>query len=239
MSTRALVGLGSNLGDRAAHLEHAIEALRLIPGSLVLAVSPWHSTSPAGGPEGQPEFLNAAALLEVEIPARTLLEQLLKIEAQEGRTRAVRWDARPLDLDLLLYGHHQIHEPDLTVPHPRMTVRRFVLAPASEVAPEMVEPRTGRSVSDLLRNLDRRPSVLILDRALDASAFEDDHSTNWQILQAPEDVSDLPEPTFAVRPRDVRQCPSSWPNRWPVLDVDSSNPRWVGEVRASMQAARG
>jgi 2-amino-4-hydroxy-6-hydroxymethyldihydropteridine diphosphokinase len=239
MSTHALIGLGSNLGDRTAHLEHAIEALRLAPGSQVLAVSSWHATSPAGGPRDQPEFLNAAVLLEVEIPPRTLLEYLLRIEAHEGRTRSVRWDARPLDLDLLLYGTRQVHEPDLTVPHPRMAVRRFVLAPAAEIAPQMVEPRTGRSVSDLLRNLDRRPGVLVLDRALDASAFQADASADWQILQAPEDPSKLPEPTFAVRPRDVRQCSSPWPARWPILDVDPSDPAWVGEVRASMQAARG
>lgn len=238
MNTLALIALGSNLGDRTAHLQHAIEALRLIPGSHLLAVSPWHSTSPVGGPGGQPEFLNAAALLQVEIPARALLKNLLRIETHEGRTRAIRWDARPLDLDLLLYGPHLINEPDLIVPHPRMAVRRFVLSPAAEIASEMVEPRTGRSVSDLLRNLDRRPSVLLLDQALDASALKDEGSTDWQILQVPENFSELPEPTFAVRARVVRQCPLSWPSRWPILEVDPSDPGWVGEVRAAMQAAR-
>ncbi len=246
MRTDALIGLGSNLGDRASHLERAVEGLRQIPGSQVVSVSSWHATSPVGGPGGQSEFLNGAALLKVEISPRGLLEQLLRIETEEGRSRSVRWAARPLDLDLLLYGLETIEEPDLIVPHPRMAVRRFVLDPAAEIAAGMIEPRTGRSVSDLLANLDRRPSVLMLDPALDASALralepgvrQGSRDGEWRIIQASENVELAEEPTFAVRARGVREWGLGWLDRWPMLEVDASDPGWVEEVRAAMQAAR-
>ncbi|HEU5117599.1 MAG TPA: 2-amino-4-hydroxy-6-hydroxymethyldihydropteridine diphosphokinase [Isosphaeraceae bacterium] len=236
MRVHALIGLGSNLGDRAGHLEKAVDGLSRIPDSGVIAVSSWHSTCPVGGPVGQGEFLNAAALLETECPARDLLVHLHEIESREGRTRVIRWDARPLDLDLLLFGAEQIHEPDLIVPHPRMTVRRFVLAPAAEIAPDLVEPRTGRSVSDLLRNLDRRPLILVLDRRLDKSSLGD--SDDWVIVQTPQEVQFAGEPTFAVRALGVREWSRSWPVHWPIQEVDPADPGWVREVQAAMLATR-
>ncbi|AGA29639.1 2-amino-4-hydroxy-6-hydroxymethyldihydropteridine diphosphokinase [Singulisphaera acidiphila] len=160
--SQALIGLGSNLGDRRSNLESAIDALAGTPGVEVRAVSTFHETSPVGGPEGQGAFLNAAASLETELDPEPLLDLLNAIEARAKRVRVVHWGARTLDLDLLLFDSQVIRTPRLTLPHPRMALRRFVLAPLSEIASTAVDPITTRSIGDLLANLDRRPSSLAL-----------------------------------------------------------------------------
>lgn len=160
--SQALIGLGSNLGDRRSNLESAIDALAGTPGVEVRAVSTFHETSPVGGPEGQRAFLNAAAALETELDPEPLLDLLNAIEARAKRVRIVRWGARTLDLDLLLFDSQVVRTPRLTLPHPRMALRRFVLAPLSEIAPAAVDPITTWSVGELLANLDRRPSSLAL-----------------------------------------------------------------------------
>ncbi len=160
MGTLALVGLGSNLGDRRALLDSAVLALRNLAGVTPNLVSNYHETKPAGGPAGQGPFLNAAAALETTLAPRSLLHALRQIESDAGRIRTVRWGERTLDLDLLLFGDQIIDTPELHVPHPRLGVRRFVLAPLEEVAPEARDPLTGRSISSLLANIDRRPSYL-------------------------------------------------------------------------------
>lgn len=163
MASLALISLGSNLGDRKSLLEHAVASLAETFGVVVLAVSSAHETAPIGGPEGQGPFLNAAAALETTLDPFALHRVLLDLERQAGRDRRVRWGARTLDLDLILFDDRIIDTTDLTVPHPRMAVRRFVLAPLAEVAPDAVDPLTGRKVADLLDNLDRRPSYVALD----------------------------------------------------------------------------
>lgn len=155
---RAYIGLGTNVGDRAAHLSAAVAALSATPGIRVVAVSPIRETSPVGGPPSQGAFLNAAASLDTTLTAEQLLATLHRIEAGAGRLRTVRWGERTLDLDLLLLGNEVRSGPDLVLPHPRMTVRRFVLYPLAAIAPEAVEPVTGLTVGALLQNLDRRPS---------------------------------------------------------------------------------
>lgn len=147
-----LVGLGSNVGDRQAILENAVKALA--QHTDVKAVSKWHSYPAVGGPGGQGDFLNGAVVVQTDLTAIGLAERLHQIELAAGRQRAVRWSARTLDCDLLLFGVDQINTPTLTVPHPRMVTRRFVLEPACEVAPEMVHPQCGWSVKQLLRHLD-------------------------------------------------------------------------------------
>lgn len=161
-ATLALIGLGSNLGDRRTNLEFALTALAATPGVAVRAVSTFHETKPVGGPEGQGTFLNAAALLETTLDAEPLLDILNAVEAQARRVRTVRWGARTLDLDLLLFGNQIVRSARLTVPHPRMALRRFVLAPALEIAPAAIDPVTTRTIAQLLANLDRRPSYLAL-----------------------------------------------------------------------------
>ncbi len=134
----AYVALGSNLGDRAAHLEAAIAALRATPGIEVIALSSVRETEPVGGPPQGP-YLNAVVALRTELAPRALLERLLEIEAAQGRERGPERNApRTLDLDLLLYGDEKIDEPDLVVPHPRMHERAFVLEPLAELAPDLV-----------------------------------------------------------------------------------------------------
>jgi 2-amino-4-hydroxy-6-hydroxymethyldihydropteridine diphosphokinase len=155
MSSMALIGLGSNLGDRRAMLEGAIAALKVTSGVRVLRVSSFHETEPVGGPPGQGTYLNAAAALETTLDPTELLHVLQSIETRSGRVRTVRWGERTLDLDLLLFDDRIIQTPELTVPHPRLTVRRFVLEPLAEVAPDAIEPGTGWTVSELLRELDR------------------------------------------------------------------------------------
>jgi 2-amino-4-hydroxy-6-hydroxymethyldihydropteridine diphosphokinase len=148
---RAYVGLGANLGDREAAIRRAVELLGAEPDTEVVAVSRLRETEPVGGVE-QPRFLNGAAALETELRPRKLLERLLAVERELGRDRARerRWGPRTLDLDLLLYGDEVIDEPGLTVPHPRLAERRFVLEPLDELDAQLTLP-DGRRVADLLR----------------------------------------------------------------------------------------
>lgn len=135
--TRAAIGLGSNLGDRARHIADAVGSLAET-GSLV-RVSSLYETAPVGGPEQGP-YLNAVVVIETELPVRDLLARCLEIEREHGRERRERWGPRTLDLDVLLYGQQLVTGPDLTVPHPRMTERRFVLEPLLEAWPDAALP---------------------------------------------------------------------------------------------------
>jgi 2-amino-4-hydroxy-6-hydroxymethyldihydropteridine diphosphokinase len=148
---RAYVGLGANLGEREATIRRAIELLDG-PGVRVVAVSSLRETDPVGYRD-QPRFLNGAVTLETELAPGELLERLLEIERELGRDRAreERWGPRTLDLDLLLYGDETVDDPGLTVPHPRLAERLFVLEPLYELDPELVLP-DGRRVRDLLRS---------------------------------------------------------------------------------------
>lgn len=147
--SRAFISLGSNLGDREGQLRYALEALRATPGIHQLAVSRIYETDPVGPPPQGP-YLNAVAEVDTELEPRALLERLLRIESDAGRIRrGVRDEARTLDLDLLLYGDRCIEERELTVPHPRMHERCFVLEPLCELAPQRVHPRTGRTIAEL------------------------------------------------------------------------------------------
>jgi 2-amino-4-hydroxy-6-hydroxymethyldihydropteridine diphosphokinase len=165
MSTLALVGLGSNLGDRKTTLESAIRLLGESARVTVRSVSSFHETAAAGGPAGQGSFLNAAAALDTTLAPVSLLRRLREIEEGLGRVRTVRWGERTIDLDLLLFGDAIIDTHELSVPHLRMSVRRFVLAPLAEIAPTSVDPLTRRTVAELLANLDRRPGVVALARS--------------------------------------------------------------------------
>ncbi|MFI5456528.1 MAG: 2-amino-4-hydroxy-6-hydroxymethyldihydropteridine diphosphokinase [Isosphaerales bacterium] len=157
MVSLALIGLGSNLGDRQAALEGAIAALGTKPGVVIRNVSSFHETEPVGGPPGQGMFLNAAAALDTILDPFQLLLVLEEIETRFGRVRAVPWGERTLDLDLLLFGDWIIDTPRLSVPHPRFTTRRFVLEPLVEIAPAAVDPVTKRTVAEILASLGRRP----------------------------------------------------------------------------------
>lgn len=148
----ALIALGSNLGDREAHLRFAVEKLAAL--GKVRAVSSFHDTAPVGYAD-QGRFLNAAAALETELEPQALMRELLRIEAERGRERRIRNGPRTLDLDLLMYGDLVMDVPGLTLPHPRLHERLFVLAPLAEIAPESVHPRLKRSVRKLLQEVRR------------------------------------------------------------------------------------
>lgn len=147
----AHLGLGSSLGDRAAHLAFAVRRLGETPGIVVRRVSQTIETAPEGGVAVR-RFLNAAVEIETTLPPRDLLAACLAIEAETGRDRAERWADRTLDIDILLYGDQVIDEPDLRLPHPRLGARAFALAPLAELTPDQVVPGTGFSVKKLLEH---------------------------------------------------------------------------------------
>ena len=151
MPTTVAIALGSNLGDRPAHLDYATSRLGSILG--LIRVSSYFDTAPVDVPGRQPRFLNAVAMGEATLSARELLDALFEIERERGRERAVRGAARTLDLDLVLFGDQILNEPGLVVPHPRFRDRRFVLEPLAQIAPDMRDPVTGRSVRELLGDL--------------------------------------------------------------------------------------
>jgi 2-amino-4-hydroxy-6-hydroxymethyldihydropteridine diphosphokinase len=150
--TRAYVGLGANLGDRERTLREAVDTLAAEDRIEVVAVSTLRETEPVGV-GAQPLFLNGAAELETSLTARDLLDRLLAVEQRFGRVRIQdEHGPRTLDLDLLLYGDEAIEEPGLTVPHPRLHERRFVLEPLAELAPGLFVPGRGE-VESLLRGV--------------------------------------------------------------------------------------
>jgi 2-amino-4-hydroxy-6-hydroxymethyldihydropteridine diphosphokinase len=148
---RVAISLGSNLGDRRAHLDFAVSRLQASLDSV--RVSRYYQTDPVGVPGPQPLFLNAAVTGETAASPRELLAALMAIEHERGRERPFQNAARTLDLDLILAGALVMDEAGLTIPHPRFRERLFVLEPLAEIAPEMVDPVTGSTVSELIVRL--------------------------------------------------------------------------------------
>ncbi len=151
-AVRAYVALGGNLGDRRARLEAGFTALAALPGTRLAARSAFYETAPLG-PAGQQDYYNAVAALDTTLPPLDLLESLLTIERANGRERRERWGPRTLDLDLLLHGDSVLRHPRLTLPHPAMRNRAFVLVPLLEVAPDLII--AGHAARELLASLDR------------------------------------------------------------------------------------
>lgn len=147
---RAFLGLGSNVGDRLEHLRRAVAQL---PG--LVGLSSVFETEPVGGPGGQGPYLNLVAELDTDSSPRQLLELAGRLEEDAGRVRTVRHGPRTLDVDVLLVGDLVVDEPDLTVPHPRMWERRFVLAPLAELAPELVPDETLQRAGGAVESLGR------------------------------------------------------------------------------------
>lgn len=146
--TLAYVSIGTNLGDRAGHLDFAVHALGALPTTRVAALSPIFETDPIGPPP-QAAYLNAVVRLDTSLAPRALLDALLAIERAAGRERGARNAARTLDLDLLLYADRCVEEPGLIVPHPRLIERAFILEPLAALAPALVHPKLGASIESL------------------------------------------------------------------------------------------
>jgi len=173
---RCLLGLGSNLGNRRELLRNTCKAISKLPDVRLLARSRWHETAPIGGPTGQSPFLNGALLVQTTLQPHALAEKLHELETQLGRSRRVRWSARTVDLDVLLIDAATVVSPDLVVPHPRMSFRRFVLEPAVEIAPWMRHPTSGWTVAQLLRHLNSATRYV-------AVAAADGRVANWVARQ--------------------------------------------------------
>jgi 2-amino-4-hydroxy-6-hydroxymethyldihydropteridine diphosphokinase len=160
MKVLATVGLGANLNDPAAQVEYALAELDRLPATRLLARSSLYASAPVGYVD-QPDFVNAVAQIETALAPRALLAALLDIEHRHGRERSFRNAPRTLDLDLLLYGAAHFHEEGLTLPHPRMSERGFVLLPLLEIAPDAVIPGRGRAADWAARCGDQHVSPLI------------------------------------------------------------------------------
>ncbi len=160
--TACYLSLGSNLGDRAAHLAEALRRLHSHPRLQVCEVSSVYETDPIGPPE-QPDFYNIVAQVQATCAAKELLEIVQQIEEEMGRVRTQRWGRRSIDIDILLYGKQTIDTPRLQVPHPQMMQRQFVLVPLAEIAPDLVLP-DGHTAAQAARPAD--PTVRALDMQL-------------------------------------------------------------------------
>lgn len=152
----AYIGLGSNLGDKKGNLEEALKLLGAAPGVQLKKVASYYRTAPLGGPV-QDWYLNTVAAVSTSLEPHHLLETLLTIEKRLGRVRTVRWGPRTIDLDLLIYGSRVINSDALTLPHPRMAERAFVMAPLAELVPELV--LQGKTVVELAGILRRIQSI--------------------------------------------------------------------------------
>ncbi|MHC4777305.1 MAG: 2-amino-4-hydroxy-6-hydroxymethyldihydropteridine diphosphokinase [Planctomycetota bacterium] len=156
----AYIALGSNQGDRRDNLDHGMSALDALPQTALVKRSSYRWTPPWGLRE-QPWFLNAAAAVETALEPRALMDALLSAESERGRVRDVPNGPRTLDLDILLYGDRVVEDEGLFIPHPRMAQRLFVLAPLGEIAPHIVHPVLGETISVLLGRIkEAQPSLM-------------------------------------------------------------------------------
>jgi 2-amino-4-hydroxy-6-hydroxymethyldihydropteridine diphosphokinase len=148
--TMVFIGLGSNLGDRIAILQAALERIDGLPGTRIVKTSAWYESEAVGG-VAEGAFINGVAQVETSIPAKELMGELLSIEKELGRVRFKKWGDRTCDLDLLIYGDLVLDDPDCTLPHPGIAERRFVLEPLAEIAPDLVLPGNDRTISSMLQ----------------------------------------------------------------------------------------
>ena len=162
MRTRAFIGFGANLGDPFAVMPHVLETLAALPETQLAACSSYYRSAPLGVVGSQPDYINAVIALDTSLPPQALLDALLRIEAACGRNRDAALAPRTLDLDLLLYGETVMQSLTLTLPHPRLHQRAFVLFPLAEIAPALSIPGHG-SLSALLENVKDQRIVRIGD----------------------------------------------------------------------------
>ena len=160
MPERAYIAIGSNLGNRRAYLEAGLREVAALPNTRLVAVSHAYETPPLG-PVEQPDFLNAVFAIETSLAPESLLAALLATEKKHQRQRRIHWGPRTLDLDLLLYGEYIFKSATLTLPHPHIHERSFVLVPLCEIAPHLRHPVTGRPFAAYLAALNGREAKAV------------------------------------------------------------------------------
>jgi 2-amino-4-hydroxy-6-hydroxymethyldihydropteridine diphosphokinase len=197
-----LLGLGSNVGNREATLLAALADIKALPDLQIVQHSKWYRSQPIGGPPDQGEFLNAAAVIETTIAPLLLLDELGKLETRLCRQPGERWSARTIDIDILLYATEVTETAMLTLPHPRMSFRRFVLEPATEVAPRMLHPTTGWPVERLLLHLNAAS-----DQVAIVSPSADSRSRLAGVIREHCGANETQPPIFATA---EHHWPSSW-----------------------------
>lgn len=250
--SRALVALGSNLGDRSAILARAIERIARIAVAGSIQASRPRQTAPAGGPAGQEPFLNAAISFQTSLSPHSLLAKLRAIETELGRVRGERWGARLIDLDILLYnnaprtaGNDAPQEPlvvadaELQIPHPRMAFRRFALEPAAEAAPEMIHPIFGRTVKQLLDHLNHSPPLVAI---LGGTAAERNALAQAVAAQTGAACILDPSPAASSSPNDSSGRSPASPLQFRddtarlLSQHDWNSPEWVVSALSAQQA---
>lgn len=210
--SNCLLGLGSNLGDREATLGAALADITALPDVQLVQHSKWYRSQPVGGPADQGEFLNAAAVIETTVAPLQLLDELGKLESRLGRQRAERWSARKIDIDILLYGNEVAETAMLTLPHPRMSFRRFVLEPAVEIAPRMLHPTIGWPIERLLLHLNAASDHVAL-----VSPSADSRRRLAEVIQQRSNATAGDPPQFAT-------AEHHWPSAWTTwLTLQSSS----------------
>ena len=160
--SHAVLSIGSNLGDRAAHLQSAVARLERHARVRVAAVSRWYETAPAGCGPSQDAFLNGALLVETSLEPLQLLDWTQEVERQGGRRRDEVWGPRTIDIDIVLLDHAVFHSPRLELPHPRSAYRRFMIEPAAEIAPEWIHPHVGWTLRELEQFLRTTPRYAVI-----------------------------------------------------------------------------
>ncbi len=152
-SVDVLLAFGANLGDPQSQILRAWQLVSEVPGIGAKRLSPLYATNPVGGPKIQPNYLNCVGLISTNLVPEQLLHNLQEIESKLGRVRTEHWGPRSIDIDILLYGPLVVQTDTLTIPHPRMQERSFVLDPAADIAPDMVHPTLAKNVAELRRML--------------------------------------------------------------------------------------
>jgi 2-amino-4-hydroxy-6-hydroxymethyldihydropteridine diphosphokinase len=214
-----LLGLGSNLGDREATFRAALADITALPDVQLVEHSKWYRSQPVGGPPDQGEFLNAAAVIETTVAPLQLLDELGKLESRLGRQPAERWSPRTIDIDILLYGNEVAETAMLTLPHPRMSFRRFVLEPAVEIAPRMLHPTIGWPVERLLLHLNAAS-----DQVAIVSLLADSRRRLADLIQQQDNATVVESPAFATA---EHHWPSAW-TTWLTLHSSSRESKRAG-----------
>lgn len=214
---RCLIGCGSNLGQRREQLDRAIELLRFMPGVTLHHASRYRETLAIGGPIEQSPFLNGACLIETDLPPQDVMQLLAAVENTLHRERGERWGPRTIDLDLLLYDDLVLETETLTLPHPRMSTRRFVLEPCVEIAPDVEHPQAGCTLRDLLENICQQHLHLAVAGVPGSGASEVAtalaDATLWRLVHAPAPLPALEKRSPAADAAGVHtQLELAWHN---------------------------